>query len=120
MNEDNPERILSLLRLDAIHKMLVLKSARASFTLLLPALLRKRGRPKVIGLEGHQPIEFVDFLIVHTERGQCGRVASIITNKGDLTELGADPGEGARDAMCAWCLQCARDRALSEPVQTRR
>lgn len=77
-----------------------------------PALLDKRGRLKIIGLEGPQPIEIHE-LLCHLKRWRTLWACRVITaNKGGFTEWGADPVEGARGVICAWCLQWARDRAL--------
>lgn len=60
-------------------------------------------------------------IIVQTARGRCGRATNALPNGRGLNGSGAGPGEGARSAVvCARSLQCARDRAQAEPVQTRR
>ncbi len=62
------------------------------------------------------------FLLTKQNPGGVGEPRPSRPMRGVCADGGADPGEGAQSAawITAWFLQCARGRALAEPVRTRR
>lgn len=113
---DNKPSERYLLPLAAIHAVLVLKSARATFTTpFLYVPVHNWHCPKIKGSEGHWPIATRKVpLCPNNTRGGVGEPRNCWPIKEVWAEKGAGTREGARN------LQCAYDRAQSEPVQTRR
>lgn len=84
-NELSPQRLPFLLRLAAIHKVLVLKSARASFTTQLIRVHTKRGLPQNKRFGGALTNRKSETFSSSNQRGgEGGRAAVVLTNQRGL------------------------------------
>lgn len=112
-NELSPQRLPSLLCLAAIHKVLVLKSARASFTTQLLRVHSTRGPPQNKRFGGAWANrDSRAFSSSSRQAGEGGRAAIVLTNQRGLGGRASARARRGRVNQCVLSAVRTRPRAL--------